>query len=193
MTARTYAYAVHLDALDALWNTGRAGELAQRLVECDEEAQMDVAELASLLERRMSGETLHGDAQLLLDEALAVFLAECLDGEPLTDVDFPSAGYEELVEILSEQSRLSEWERRALLVWGLGRGWGEDLPFLSAAARPGGYFRSDELPNVRAAFAAALRMLRGPDLQAFRPLLEEALAVLDEAILTGRDLVLRLT
>ncbi|HBY95551.1 MAG TPA: hypothetical protein DEP84_16605 [Chloroflexi bacterium] len=190
MPARTYAYSVDVRPLDALWEAGDADELVRRLAQCDEEVGIEGAELRPLVERALAGQPLDPEAQNLLDETLAVFIGECLSGEPLTDVDFFSGAYEELAEVLSERGRLSPWETRAVLTWGLGRGWREDLPVFGAGRRAGGYFRRDELPRVRAAFVAAERTLRGPEREAYRPLVEEALTALDEAIRAGCDLAL---
>lgn len=193
MPARTYAYAVDLGPLDALWDAGDAGELAHRLAACDEEAGIEADELRPLVARAMAGEPLGPEDQTLLDETLSVFAAECLGGEPVTEVDFFSGAYEELAEVVAERGRLSPWESRAILTWGLGRGWCEDLPDFGAPRRAGGYFRRDELPRVRAAFVSAGRVLRGPEREAYRPLVEEARRALDEALRAGRDLALRLT
>lgn len=192
MATRTYTYSVDLRPLDALWEAGDADVLARRLADCDEESGIDVEELSPLVARALAGEPLDLEEQSLLDGMLAVFIGECLEGEPLTDVDFFSGAYEELAEVLAERSRLSPWETRAILTWGLGRGWREDLPVIGAAQRAVGYFRRDELAAVRAAFAAAERMLRGPEREAYRPLVEEARSVLADAIRAGRDLGLRL-
>lgn len=193
MPARTYAYSVDLQPLNDLWQSGDSDELARRLLECDEEAGIEADELRRLVERAMTGESLDRADEALFDEMMAVYMGECLDSAPLTEVDFFSGAYEELAEVVAQRNRLRDSEVRAILTWGLGRGWREELPVFGERQRPGGYFLRDELPAVRTAFKGAAGALRGPEREAYRPLVEEALAVLDDAIRAGLDLVLRLT